>query len=552
MIPLQDTSEYESLLRTAIQSRAFVREEASQPIIEKNGYERRPWIIDLRALTCNARYLNAYAEIFWRRFGHLFPFQVCGIELSGIPLVSAILMKGAERGLDVNGLFVRKSRKKDGLMKILEGSVLDLPVIFVDDLLNSGQSLERGIAQARAEGLTVTHACVILTLRDRSAYNDFCESNKVDLTSLFVSRELDLPEAGVTPVQPTINFKVHWKFAAPNPGLHYVVPKSAPILYGSYIFLGSDNGTMYALKKDDGSIAWTYRVGRIPFRKGIFSTPAVHGDALYFGAYDGNCYALDARTGACLWIYRDADWIGSSPTISSDLGLVYIGLEFGLFKKSGGIAALSLASGKEVWTHRTMDDFTHSSPLYVKQERSVVIGNNNGSIYSFDAKNGTLQWRFQTKGPIKASCAYDPRRRLIICGSFDGTIYALHAADGTVAWTYSCGEALFSTPLIYEDMVFMSCLDKYMYALSPHDGSLLWRFSTRGRIFASPTIADGSLLIGSNDGALYELDPFTGTLRARFQTTERIVNAIAHDPTTHSLFVPTQANELYCIQKRQN
>lgn len=544
------TSPRELLLRKAIQSRAFMHMHATQPIIEKDGTRPLPWLFDLKALMFNSRNLDAYAELFWERYEPLFPFQVCGIELSGIPLVTAIVMKGREHGRDVNGLFVRKSRKKDGLMKVLEGDPNDLPVIFVDDLINSGRSLERSVTRVRAEGLVVAHACVILALRELSWYDSLAHSNNVTLTSLFTAAELGLPEAVDPPMLPTSVFDVRWKFAAPNPGLHHVVPKSAPVADESHVFMGSDNGTMYALDKERGDIAWTYRVGRIPFRKGIFSTPLLYDGKLYFGAYDGNCYALDARTGTRVWLYRDADWIGSSPAIAPDLGVLYIGLEFGLLGKRGGIAALSLSSGKEVWVRRDMSDFTHSSPLYVAQECAVFIGNNNGDVYCLDAKNGALRWRFYTGGPVKASFAYDSRRRVVVFGSFDGTVYGLYAKNGTVAWTHTCGEAIFATPLIHGDMLFMPCLDKCLYALALKDGALRWKFETRGRIFASPVIAAGSLWIGSNDGALYELDPHSGAPRARFQTTERIVNAITHDSSSRSLFVPTQANELYCIRKQ--
>ena len=85
------------------------------------------------------KWLDAYAEIFWEKYAHLYPFQVGGLETAGIPLVAAIVMKGVERGTPVNGFFMRKSRKREGLMKIIEGTLTNDPVILVDDLINTGQ-----------------------------------------------------------------------------------------------------------------------------------------------------------------------------------------------------------------------------------------------------------------------------------------------------------------------------------------------------------------------------------------------------------------------------
>ena len=59
-------------------------------------------------------WLDAYATLFWERYAGSFPFQVCGMESAAISLVAAIVLKGHAKGKDVNGLFVRKSRKRMG------------------------------------------------------------------------------------------------------------------------------------------------------------------------------------------------------------------------------------------------------------------------------------------------------------------------------------------------------------------------------------------------------------------------------------------------------
>lgn len=50
-----------------------------------------------------------------------------------------------------------------------------------------------------------------------------------------------------------------------------------------------------------------------------------------------------------------------------------------------------------------------------------------------------------------------------------------------------------------------------------------------------------------HDGRLYELDVGTEKNIPYFQTTERIVNKVAYNPATKRFFVPTYANEVYCI-----
>ena len=106
-------------------------------------------------------------------------------------------------------------------------------------------------------------------------------------------------------------------------------------------YFGSDSGYFWALRQSDGSVAWKFKVGYPVNGKSIFSTPAIDDEKVYFGSYDGNVYALDKSSGRLSWKFGDADFVGSSPALAPDLGLLFIGLEFGLFRKQGGIAAIS-------------------------------------------------------------------------------------------------------------------------------------------------------------------------------------------------------------------
>jgi len=132
----------------------------------------------------------------------------------------------------------------------------------------------------------------------------------------------------------------------------------------------------------------------------------------------------------------------------------------------------------------------------------------------------------------------------------DGSLYAVHAEDGSLKFSHGTHESIFSTPLVCGDLVYIGSLDKFIYAVDLDTGLPRWHFQTDGRVFASPVIAEHALWVGSNDGRLYELDAETGALRSFFQATERIVNAIAYNEKTKLFFVPTVANELYCLRKK--
>jgi outer membrane protein assembly factor BamB len=82
------------------------------------------------------------------------------------------------------------------------------------------------------------------------------------------------------------------KWSVPNPDVY----SSAAIGVDGTIYVGSDNGTLYALNPADGSIVWTFAaIGG--FAGAFESSPAIGADGtVYAGSYDHNFYALGAAT----------------------------------------------------------------------------------------------------------------------------------------------------------------------------------------------------------------------------------------------------------------
>jgi outer membrane protein assembly factor BamB/adenine/guanine phosphoribosyltransferase-like PRPP-binding protein len=533
-------------LKEAIASNAFVR---NLRIVNNDEVTLGKWLFDFRALLLQSKWLNSYAELFWEEYASQYPFQVCGMESAAISLVAAIAMKGLERGTPVNGLYIRKSRKRSGLMKQIEGVLTKDPVILVDDLINSGNTFNKQIKVLSDEGVRVSDIFVLLAFRDANAYRALTDEQNISLKSIFTLQDFNMPLlSSESTTIPRDSFEILWHFRVPNPSHNYVVQKSAPVLDGERVYFGTDAGTFFALNQTTGDVAWMFDTGKHPEGKGIFSSPAILKGTVYFGAYDGNVYALDAQTGAKKWTYGDADWVGSSPALAEDRGLLFIGLEFGLLRKQGGIAALRLDTGERVWHART-SAYTHGTPLYIPEWNMVVIGSNDATVYAYKGDSGELLWQLSVDGDVKASFAYDAKRKLILFGTLAGTLYAARH-DGAIAFAKELSAGMYSTPHVQNDTVYFSSLDKCLYAINMDTWKDTWTFMTNGRIFASPIIIEGSLWCGSNDGRLYEIDPLSGKLRTFFQATEKIVNKIAHNADTKRFFVPTNANELYCFVRK--
>ena len=77
---------------------------------------------------------------------------------------------------------------------------------------------------------------------------------------------------------------------------------------------------------------WTFKA-----QEGIHSTAAIAGGKVYVGCDDGHLYALDFKTGKKLWSFKTEDIVESSPLV--DNGRVYFG------SSDGFVYALSAKDG---------------------------------------------------------------------------------------------------------------------------------------------------------------------------------------------------------------
>jgi len=108
--------------------------------------------------------------------------------------------------------------------------------------------------------------------------------------------------AGLRPDQiPKLQLK--WAFGFPNGSSAY----GQPAVAGGRVFVGSDNGFVYALDAATGCVYWSFEAKggvRTAISIGAIKTAAGNRFAVYFGDLKANVFAVDAETGAQLWTAR--------------------------------------------------------------------------------------------------------------------------------------------------------------------------------------------------------------------------------------------------------
>jgi len=316
----------------------------------------------------------------------------------------------------------------------------------------------------------------------------------------------------------------------------------SPAVSQGVLYIGSDDGFLYALDAKTGAEKWRFQAG-----KGIRSRPAVSSDAVCFLSDDGYLYAIERSSGKLKWKFdthtalvphtdlgeNDSRWdyLQSSPAIAT--GLVFVG------SGNSNFYAVDLVSGQEKW-HYTTGDSVRSSPLVVKN--TVYFGSWDNSVYAVDAATGAEKWKFDTKGIVQASPTL--AGPVLVIGSRYPYVFALDAFTGREKWRFNYfGSWVESSAAIDAATAYVGSSDfLHLFAIDLKSGQRKWGFKTSGYSWSSPAVDGSKVYVGCarsaqrhpNDGGdLYAVDAKTGREVWRFQTVrqpDHFLNGVVSSP----------------------
>lgn len=119
-------------------------------------------------------------------------FQLCGLETGSLPIMAALQHTALAFGLSINAFSIRKERKKYGLFNFIEGIPTEAPVIIVDDLINSGSSVNRCIDVCEYEfGLKVDPQVYSIVTLAKPPFQFKNRNTVYDINSIFVENDFE-------------------------------------------------------------------------------------------------------------------------------------------------------------------------------------------------------------------------------------------------------------------------------------------------------------------------------------------------------------------------
>jgi len=99
-----------------------------------------------------------------------------------------------------------------------------------------------------------------------------------------------------------------------------------PAVYYGIVYVGADDGNMYAFNYNTGALLW-----KLPTGGHILSSTVIAAGTAYFGSGDGKLYAIGAEsmtTPNIKWTYTTGGPISATPVLGSG-GTVYVASQDG-------------------------------------------------------------------------------------------------------------------------------------------------------------------------------------------------------------------------------
>lgn len=233
------------------------------------------------------------------------------------------------------------------------------------------------------------------------------------------------------------NLALKWAYAYPGANR----ARSQPAVGWGSIFVGSQDGTVYALDLETGCMRWRFQASA-EVRTGIVLSDGSDGQAkVFFGDILAKAYALDALTGKEIWRTRVDDHPSATLTGTPALsrGVLYLPVSslevipaadpgYACCTFRGRVVALNAQRGEEIWSAWALDAAPTlsgktkagtpvyapsgapiwSSPLVDEKRGLLYVGTGENysspanrfsdAIHAFSLKDGQRKWSRQTLG----------------------------------------------------------------------------------------------------------------------------------------------------------
>jgi len=204
---------------------------------------------------------------------------------------------------------------------------------------------------------------------------------------------------------------------------------STPVVHNGVVYVSSSDNRLYAVNAESGQEIWHFEA-----EAAILSTPLVDGDTVYIGAGDWKFYAIDVEQegteAKAKWVFEEAKSIYWTKALIHN-GEIWVGnLDYNIY-------VIDAEDGGYIWKYET-EGRVRTPPVLVNED-IIVIGSEDGNVYTLEPKNKKGSELRNLEGPILAPIYADTENGIIYVHAQNGDhmLYAIKVETNTVIWNYA-------------------------------------------------------------------------------------------------------------------
>lgn len=346
-------------------------------------------------------------------------------------------------------------------------------------------------------------------------------------------------------------FKVEHVWSVGTQGTDRFFSQLVPCVYGNAMYVAGREGKVYSIDATTGKKNWTVDLSdedendnkRSSRLNGGMSASAQY---VAVGSENGYIYVLNRQNGSIYFKYYLGSEVLTRPAFSADGNKIFV------LDAKGSLNAFDLLKKERIWVSGDNTDNLHlrsqSKPLAVGNEmvivgtplgrvlmisqldgfvlNQVIVGQNNGSsdldrmsdvsstplllgdeMYTTAYNAGFVEYSF-AKNAITGRLAYHSSKDIAYDDNFfvitgdNGHIYCVRRSDNVEVWSNTqLSYRNVTAPAIYGNYVVVGDLEGYVYFLNLNNGKIMTKISVSSDpIYVAPLVVGNSLVVYSSSG----------------------------------------------------
>ncbi len=330
------------------------------------------------------------------------------------------------------------------------------------------------------------------------------------------------PPAELTDYQFEVKPELVWD-ESDGDGTNELAVNLVPAIADDRIVVADIEGLIQARNLADGELLWEVETD-LP----ITSGPVIDQDLLFVGTGKADVLALKVETGEAVWKRRVSSAVLALPVVAGDTLLIRT--------IDGKDLALNRNDGKQIWVLEHLDPALsiRGDGAPVVADDSVIIGYANGKLVAVNLSDGAYLWEKSVaipKGRSEIERLTDingtpvVRNDIIFVSSFNSGLSALTLIDGEVLWRNESISAVQGLSSDYS-YLYLSDVSSDVWQLDQRNGASYWKQTDlHQRRLSMPAVYGDYVVVGDFEGYLHWLSVTDGRLLGRIEITDEPIVA---------------------------